>query len=294
MLYRLRADGRQVPLTEGHGMNLAHRKGLIQEVVVSPNRVPQALAGANSLFGTQTTSQPENVVLHSVELPQVQLGDREVADSAPEDVDPEQQTRQRVPQTLDLPAHPALLHLQQQHMQPHLLTNSGTHSAPLGDVASQQAVSRINSLSSLSSEYLRASERELSNHAAAAAALQAQHSSTMPQWGLPQGGVALSGNPLDPNRSHSAHMGYTNQAMVHPHGAHGSGPRSALLTSPTVHHSAPLGTGQPGFRRMPLVSDINLPTEHFLGLICKIHNIAMSSNKIANSGFQKVTQLVVW
>ena len=286
MLYRLRADGRQVPLTEGHGMNLAHRKGLIQEVVVSPKRVPQALAEANSLFGTQTTSQPENVVLHSVELPQVQLGDREVADPAPEDGDPEQQTRQRVPQTLDLPAHPALLHLQQQRMQPHLLTNSGTHSAPLGDVASQQAVSRINSLSSLSSENLRASELELSNHAAAA--LQAQHASTMPQWGLPQGGVALSGNPLDPNRSHSAHLGYTNQAILHPHGAHGSLPRSALLTSPAVHHSAPLGTGQPGFRRMPLVSHSTYLRDAFSNLVCG-HNIAMSSTKIAKDRSHKVT-----
>lgn len=84
VLYRLRADGRKVPITEGHGVDLARRKGLIQEVVVSPKRASQGRAGATSAFGEPQTTQPETVALHSVELPQVQLGDREIADSVPQ------------------------------------------------------------------------------------------------------------------------------------------------------------------------------------------------------------------
>lgn len=72
-LYRMRADGRQVPLTEGHGMDLAYRKGLIQEVVVSPRKVSESAVKPDSPFGTQSSSQPENVILYSVELPQVQI-----------------------------------------------------------------------------------------------------------------------------------------------------------------------------------------------------------------------------
>lgn len=260
VLYRLRADGRQVPLTEGHGMNLAHRKGLIQEVVVSPRRVPQTLAEHNSPFATHNSSQPESVILHSIELPQVQLGDREVADSAPQDGGSEQTTRRGVPQNLDLPVHPSLLHLQQQQMQqslqPHILTSSGTHSMPLGDSASQRGVSRINSLNSLSSEYLKASEREASNQAAAAAAMHAQQSSGMTQWGLPRGSVAFPGNPGDTSRSQSAQISHFSQAPGQPYGSHGLGfPRGPFMGGASLHNSAPLAMGQPGFRHLQLVSD---------------------------------------
>ena len=82
VLYRLRADGRQVPITDGHGMDLARRKGLIQEVEVSPKRGGRS--ATKSAFGAPQTTQPETVALHSIELPQVQLGDREIADSPPE------------------------------------------------------------------------------------------------------------------------------------------------------------------------------------------------------------------
>ena len=82
VLYRLRADGRQVPITDGHGMDLARRKGLIQEVEVSPKKGGRS--ATKSAFGDPQTTQPETVALHSIELPQVQLGDREIADSPPE------------------------------------------------------------------------------------------------------------------------------------------------------------------------------------------------------------------
>ena len=82
MLYRLRADGRKVPITDGHGMDLARRKGLVQEVEVSPKRGGRS--ATTSAFGDPQTTQPETVALHSVELPQLQLGDREIADSPAE------------------------------------------------------------------------------------------------------------------------------------------------------------------------------------------------------------------
>ena len=78
VLYRLRADGRKVPITDGHGMDLVRRKGLVQEVEVLPKR--GAKSATKTAFGDPQTTQPETVALHSVELPQVQLGDRELAD----------------------------------------------------------------------------------------------------------------------------------------------------------------------------------------------------------------------
>lgn len=182
--------------------------------------------------------------------PQVQLGDREVADSAPEDGEPEQRTQRGGPQSLELPAHPSLLHLQQhqmqQSMQPHLVNSSEMHSAPLSNSANLRGVSRINSLGSLSSEYLRASERESSN--------QAQHSAGMTYWGAPQGGVASTGNPGDSSRGYSAPMGHMGQSAGQPHGSYGAGlPRGNLLGGPPMHSSAPLGTAPSDTRRMPLV-----------------------------------------
>ena len=278
-------------------MNLAHPKGIMQEVVVFSRRPPQALADPSSVFGAQSISQPESVVLHSVELPQVQLGDREDAESFPENGDTKQKTRQGVSQTLDLPAHPALLHLQQQRLQqslqPHILTSSGAHSAPLNDAASQRAVSRINSLSSLSSEYLRASKREGSSQAATAAALQAQQSSSMSQWGLPHGSVALSGNPVDYNRSHSAHMAHMHQATGQPHGAHAFKARVVLPSSPTMHNSALLATGQPDCVRKPLVGNAAWLCKPFSGDTCCDPSTALSYVQMPKTGPVKSGPLAV-
>lgn len=119
VLYRLRADGRKVPITDGHGVELARRKGLIQEVEVSPKRASLGQNGASSAFGEPQTSQPETVVLHSVELPQVQLGDREIADSPPERVGDEEAVSNggKLTKSFNLNSHPSLLQLQQQQQQ---------------------------------------------------------------------------------------------------------------------------------------------------------------------------------
>ena len=119
VLYRLRADGRRVPITDGHGVELARRKGLIQEVEVSPKRASLGQNGASSAFGEPQTSQPETVVLHSVELPQIQLGDREIADSPPERVGDEEAVSNagKLTKSLNLNSHPSLLLLQQQQQQ---------------------------------------------------------------------------------------------------------------------------------------------------------------------------------
>ena len=116
ILYRLRADGRKVPITDGQGMDLARRKGLIQEVVVSPKGASKSLANANSVFGPEM-SQPETVVLHSVELPQVQLGDREIADTPPEKAGNEDHAANGSHLPKSLESHPSLLQLQQEQSQ---------------------------------------------------------------------------------------------------------------------------------------------------------------------------------
>lgn len=260
VLYRMRADGRQVPLTEGHGMNLAYRKGLMQEIIVSPKKATASSIEPNSAFGTHSSSQPESVMLHSVELPQVQLGDREVADSAPEDADQEQKATQHGPHTPALSANPSLLHLQQHQMQqalqPHLVTSSSTHSAPLNNAPHQQGMNRINSLSSLSSEYLRAREHKASNSAAAAE--HAQHSAGMAEWGVPPGSIASSGHPGNSSRSYSAHLGHMGQSGGQPHGPVGTGlPTGAVVGGPQVHNSAPLSYADA--RGMPLVKHVHTP-----------------------------------
>ena len=117
VLYRLRADGRKVPITDGHGLDLARRKGLIQEVQVSPKKGGKA--GPKSAFGEPQTSQPETVALHSVELPQVQLGDREIADSPPEKAGDAEATRTsaKPAKPLNLHSNPSLFQLHPQQRQ---------------------------------------------------------------------------------------------------------------------------------------------------------------------------------
>ena len=263
VLYRLRADGRRVPITEGHGVNLAQRKGLMQEVTVSPRKVSQTHSDANPAFPAQSSSQPESVLLHSVELPQVQLGDPEVADSTPEGEaeagGPSKGPQMGLPYSLqNLQAHPSLLQLQQrqQSQQPlprtrdsqtHLHPSSGTHSAPLSGRPPHQASSaaHLSSLSSLSSEYLKASERESSSQAAAAALATQQASS----WGLntPHASNPAPGSGVESAASkaqHAAHMGHVGQAP----GSHGAGlPRGPFGSAPGMqHNSAPLGSLEGG------------------------------------------------
>ena len=117
MLYRLRADGRKVPITDGHGMDMARRKGLIQEVEVSPKRGGRS--ATKSAFGEPHSTQPETVALHSVELPQVQLGDREIADSPPEMAGDAEAggVGGKAAKPFNLHTNPSLLQLQQQQQQ---------------------------------------------------------------------------------------------------------------------------------------------------------------------------------
>ena len=117
VLYRLRADGRKVPITDGHGLDLARRKGLIQEVQVSPKKGGKA--GPKSAFGEPQTAQPETVALHSVELPQVQLGEREIADSPPEKAGDAEATRAtaKPAKPINLHSNPSLLQLHHQQQQ---------------------------------------------------------------------------------------------------------------------------------------------------------------------------------
>ena len=159
-------------------MDLARRKGLIQEVVVSPKRASKTLADANSAFGPQL-SQPETVVLHSVELPQVQLGDREIADSPPEKAGDESapQNAGDLPKSLDLRTHPSLLQLQQQQQQQQLQTNSlmtecgleprtnsetvrpsSRGSPDLAGISQSMSMSRIGSMNRLAAEVATAGE----------------------------------------------------------------------------------------------------------------------------------------
>ena len=238
-------------------MNLAQRKGLMQEVIVSPRKASQTHSDANPAFPGQSSSQPESVLLHSVELPQVQLGDPEVADSTPEGEaeagGPSKGAQMGLPYSLqNLQAHPSLLQLQQrqQSQQPlphtrdsrsHLHPSSGTHSAPLSGLPTHQASSaaHLSTLSSLSSEFLKASELESSSQAAAAA-LAAQQASG---WGLnpPHASNPMSGAESTASKTqHAAHMAQLGQA----HGMHGSGfPRGPFGSAPSLqHNSAPLGT----------------------------------------------------
>jgi hypothetical protein len=157
-------------------MDLARRKGLIQEVVVSPKRASKTLADANSAFGPQL-SQPETVVLHSVELPQVQLGDREIADSPPEKAGDESapQNGGELPKPLDLRSHPSLLQLQQQQQQPQtnsLMTECGLEprsnsetvrpssrgSPDLAGISQSMSMSKIGSMNRLAAEVATAGE----------------------------------------------------------------------------------------------------------------------------------------
>jgi len=211
VLYRLRADGRKVPITDGQGMDLARRKGLIQEVVVSPKRASRAPADANSAFDPQL-SQPETVVLHSVELPQVQLGDREIADTPPEKAVDEgaAQDGGKLPKPLDLRSHPSLLQLQQQQQQQQsqtsrLLSECGLEPRSNSETVAQtsqgsadlaaisQSLSRISSMNRLTPDLVLAKEMagSRSGSQTPSASAAAQQAGYMPYWGLTNSSAAL-------------------------------------------------------------------------------------------------------
>ena len=233
ILYRLRADGRKVPITDGQGMDLARRKGLIQEVV-SPKRASKTLADANSAFGAQL-SQPETVVLHSVELPQVQLGDREIADSPPEKAGDEAapQISGDPPELLDLRSHPSLLQLQQQQQQPQtntLMTECGLEprsnsetvrpssrgSPELAGISQSMSMSRIGSMNRLAAEVATAGEMAGNRLGSAAPSMVAasQQPGYMRYWGstnnsapLPHQAMPLGVTSTNPSLETSGYVG---------------------------------------------------------------------------------------
>lgn len=106
-------------------MDLARRKGLVQEVVVSPKRASQGQAGAKSVFGEPQTTQPETVALHSVELPQVQLGDREIADLVPQTAGDAPGVGGKPSRSLSLHPNTSQLQQQRQSQTDKLMTQCG-------------------------------------------------------------------------------------------------------------------------------------------------------------------------
>lgn len=225
VLYRLRADGRKVPITDGHGLDLARRKGLIQEVQVSPRKGGKA--GAQSAFGEPQTSQPETVALHSVELPQVQLGDREIADSPPEKVGDAEAIRAtaKAAKPLSLHSNPSLLQLQQQQQQRqqsqtdklmtqcglkprddssdslrHTQTSSASQSFPImPEASSSHSMGRISSMSNFP---LHASQLppDMAGSRSASAAAASPTAALGPPGYMPWWGATNSSAPL-PNQA---------------------------------------------------------------------------------------------
>lgn len=205
-------------------MDLARRKGLIQEVVVSPKRASKALPDADSAFGPQL-SQPETVVLHSVELPQVQLGDREIADSPPEKAGDESapQTGGDLLKRLDLRSHPSLLQLQQQQQQQpqtnSLMTECGleprsnsetvrpsSRSSPdMAGISQSMSMSRIGSMNRLAAEVATAGEMAGNRLGSATPAVAAasQQPDYMHYWG--------SGNNSAPLTHQAMPLGVTSR-----------------------------------------------------------------------------------
>lgn len=255
ILYRLRADGRKVPITDGQGMDLARRKGLIQEVVVSPKRASKTLADANSAFGPQL-SQPETVVLHSVELPQVQLGDREIADSPPEKVGDESAPHngRDLPKPLDLRSHPSLLQLQQQQQQSQtnsLMTECGLEprsnsetarpssrgSPDLTGISQSMSMSRIGSMNRLAPEVATAGEMAGNRLGAATPSVIAvsQQPGYMHYWGstnssapLPHQAMPLGVTSKNPSLEPSGASLYAGASAVGAPFAHTSLQRESL------------------------------------------------------------------
>ena len=206
-LYRLRADGRKVPITEGHGMELARRKGLVQEVVVSPKQSAQSSADPASAFGAQL-SQPETVVLHSVELPQVQLGDREMVDSPPEKAGEHPHNGG----SLGAQSHPSLPPFQRHREQTatnSLITECGleprSHSEsvlPSARASPEQNGAKQSPLSQhgLVPEFSQTSEMAGSRSGSVSAAAAPQQPGYAAYWGLTHGSAPLpnQGMPLAP------------------------------------------------------------------------------------------------
>ncbi|DBA75326.1 TPA: Selenocysteine insertion sequence-binding protein 2 [Trebouxia sp. C0004] len=266
ILYRLRADGRKVPITDGQGMDLARRKGLIQEVVVSPKRASETLADANSAFSPQL-SHPETVVLHSVELPQVQLGDREIADSPPEKAGDEAapQNGRDLPKPLELRSHPSLLQLPQQQPQTNsLMTECGLEpcsetvrpssrgSPDLGGIS--QSMSRIGSMNRLPPEV--ATAREMAGNrlgsATPSAAAVSQQPGYMHYWGstnnsapLPHRAMPLGVTSRNPSLGPSGMSPYVGASAVGAPFAHTSLQRESL-TQHLARASQSLGARPPG------------------------------------------------
>jgi len=263
VLYRLRADGRKVPITDGQGMDLARRKGLIQEVVVSPKRASKTLADANSAFGPQL-SQPETVVLHSVELPQVQLGDREIADSPPEKAGDEAapQNCGDLPKPLDLRAHPSVLQLQQQQQQQpqmnSLMTECGLEprsnsetvrpssrgSPDLAGISPSMSMSRIGSMNRLVPEVATAREMAGNRLGSATPSVPAasQQPGYMHYWGstnnsapLPHQAMPLGVTSRNPSLEPSGTSPYVGASAVGAPFAHTSLQRESLTQ--VSHHA---------------------------------------------------------
>lgn len=219
VLYRLRADGRKVPITDGHGMDLARRKGLVQEVVVSPKRASQGQAGAKFVFGEPQTTQPETVALHSVELPQVQLGDREIADLVPQTAGDAAGVGGKLSRSLSLHSNTSQLQQQQRQsqtdklmtqcgLQPredssHSLRNSQMLSASQPSLTAQDSSSHsMSNFSPHPSQVLdMAGSRSASvTTSSAAAGLPPGY---MPWWGISNSSEAFSSRslPLQHNSS---------------------------------------------------------------------------------------------
>ncbi|DBA81301.1 TPA: Selenocysteine insertion sequence-binding protein 2 [Trebouxia sp. C0005] len=272
ILYRLRADGRKVPITDGQGMDLARRKGLIQEVIVSPKRASKTLADANSAFGPQL-SQPETVVLHSVELPQVQLGDREIADSPPEKAGDEAAPLRGVdlPKPLDLRSHPSLLQLQQQQQQPQtnsLMTKCGLEprsnsetvwptsrgSPDLTGISQSMSMSRIGSMNRLAAEVATAGEMAGNRLGSAtpSVATASQQPGYMHYWGptnnsalLPHQAMPLGVTSRNPSLEPSGTSLYVGASAVGAPFAHTSLQRESL-SQHLARASPSLGARPPG------------------------------------------------
>lgn len=185
-------------------MDLARRKGLTQEVVVSPKRASQLLPDGTSAFGPQL-SQPETVVLHSVGLPQVQLGDREIADSPPELAGDEVglQEGEAVRKAFNLHSHPSLLRLLQQQQQQsqtnslmsacgleprsnsEVVGHSSQASQEAGSITHSSSMSRIGSMNGLAPEVATAREMagNPSGTLASSVPAAAQQPGYMQYWG---------------------------------------------------------------------------------------------------------------
>ena len=236
VLYRLRADGRKVPITDGHGVELARRKGLIQEVEVSPKRASQGQARASSAFGNPQTTQPETVVLHSVELPQVQLGDREIADTPPEKAAEEATAKdgKSLTKSLNLSSHPSLVQLQRQQQQErqqsqatNLMTECGLEprsdslptarsSQSLSSSQVPQATPDLTSLNSSMTSFPPHPTQEMAgSRSGSLAAATAVPPGYMPWWGLtnssaplPNQATALAQASRSLPQQHSPSMGH--------------------------------------------------------------------------------------